>query len=113
MSNKYKHGDTVPTDVLCKRLDELAHAITKGCEAMDREFTMRIPAELDRDPDLVLSEAARRLKELEADAARFRWLLNGNGYFMEEEGICGHGPYDEQEQNEARAKIDEAMKGDY
>ena len=33
---------------------------------MDREFTIRIPAELDRDPDLVLSIAASRLLNMEA-----------------------------------------------
>lgn len=44
-----------------------------------------------------------------ADARRFRWLLSGHGYFMEEEGLCGHGPCSEEEQNNARTEIDEAM----
>ena len=44
-----------------------------------------------------------------ADAKRFRWLLSGNGYFMEEEMLCGHEPTDEAERDDARAKIDEAM----
>lgn len=44
-----------------------------------------------------------------SDAKRFRWLLAGNGYFMEEEMLCGHGPCSEEEKNEARQKIDEAM----
>jgi len=56
----------VPSETICKRLDELAHAITMGSESVEREFTMRIPAELDRDADLVISEAARRIRELEA-----------------------------------------------
>lgn len=56
MSNKYKHGDEVPSDVLCKRLDELSDAVTRGRDAINLEFTMRIPAELDRDADLVLSK---------------------------------------------------------
>ncbi len=64
MSTKYKHGDKVPNSVLAARLDELAEAVTKGSDAVNREFTMRIPAELDRDADLVLSEAANRLNEL-------------------------------------------------
>lgn len=63
MSNKYKHGDRVPTDVLADRLDELANDITKADLS---QFVMRIPAELDHCPDLVLSEAAKRLRELEA-----------------------------------------------
>ena len=46
-----------------------------------------------------------------ADAARMRWLLNGNGYFMEEEGLCGCSPVSKPaDQDYARARIDEAMK---
>ena len=66
MSNQYKYGDRVPTDVLARRLDELSRAVTDGKEAVSLEFTMRIPAELDRDADLVLQESAKRLRELES-----------------------------------------------
>ena len=65
MSTKYKHNDRVPSEILCKRLDELSNAVTKGKDAIDREFTMRIPAEMDRDADIVLSEASKRITELE------------------------------------------------
>jgi len=65
MSHKYKHGDKVPSDVLCKRLLELSQAVTKGRDSINKEFDMRIPAELDRDADLVLSASARRICELE------------------------------------------------
>lgn len=67
MSNKYKHGDRVPSEVLCARLKELVKAITAGDngQSLQREFTMRVPAELDRDADCVLSEAANRIEELE------------------------------------------------
>jgi hypothetical protein len=45
-----------------------------------------------------------------ADAARMRWILQGNGYFMEERGLCGpHGPCNEDEMNDARKEIDEQM----
>lgn len=47
-----------------------------------------------------------------ADAKRLRWLLNGNGYFMEERGLCGHPPCDEDEQLEARKEIDIQMLQD-
>lgn len=60
MSTKYTDPDNIPTDVLCDRLETLSEAVTS--DAMDREFTMRIPAELDRDADCVLLEAARRLR---------------------------------------------------
>jgi len=41
-----------------------------------------------------------------ADAARYRWLCNGNGYFLEEQGIAGHG----EEKDAADRAIDEAMR---
>jgi len=44
-----------------------------------------------------------------ADARRFRWLLSGHGYFMEERFLCGHGPCPEEEQDNARMVIDDAM----
>lgn len=46
-----------------------------------------------------------RLAELEKDAARYRWLCDGHGYFLEEEMICGH----ESEKSLADAAIDKAM----
>ena len=63
MSNRYKDEDEVPTEVICKRLDELSNAVTKGRDAVAREFVMRVPAELDHDADLVLSTAAKRLRK--------------------------------------------------
>lgn len=65
MSTKYKYKDEVPSDILCNRLEELAHAVTQGGDAVNREFNMRIPAECDRDADLVLSAASRRIRQLE------------------------------------------------
>ena len=65
MSTKYKKSSDVPLDVLLKRLDELADAARNGRETQDREFTIRIPAECDRDADLVISEAMNRIKALQ------------------------------------------------
>lgn len=45
----------------------------------------------------------------EADAKRFRWLLQGNGYFMEEEMLCGHDPVSQEEKDETRVIIDREM----
>jgi len=47
-----------------------------------------------------------------ADAERFRWLLAGNGYFMEENSLCGPWKPDEREMDHARAAIDKAMARD-
>ena len=62
MSRKYNSNSEVPTEVLINRLKELSNAITEGRSAQEREFTMRIPVECDRDADIVLAEAAKRLK---------------------------------------------------
>lgn len=75
----YSRSQFVPHDALVLRLRELAQAVTQGPDALRRECTMRIPAEPDRDADLVLSEAANRLKRLaslEAENARLREALH-------------------------------------
>lgn len=54
--------------------------------------------------------AARPKRTLAADAARFRWMLSGYGYFMEEEGLCGHPVTLAWERERARGRIDDAME---
>ena len=49
------------------RLRELSRAVTQGREGW-REFSMRVPAEPDRDADLVLSTAADEIESLRAAA---------------------------------------------
>lgn len=44
----------------------------------------------------------------EADAKRFRWLLDGNGYFMEENFLCST-QYTKEDQNKARVLIDKEI----
>ncbi|MCK5014285.1 MAG: hypothetical protein KAS66_10735 [Candidatus Omnitrophica bacterium] len=63
MSRKYRNSNEVPTEALCKRIDQIITAGDSG-KSLLRECTMRIPAELDKDADLVLAEAARRLRVL-------------------------------------------------
>lgn len=76
MSRRYQRPELVPLAVLLKRLDELVDVITApatekpGNDMLnDRQrlilgtFLMRIPAEADFDPDIVISEAARRLRD--------------------------------------------------
>lgn len=73
MSTQFKTANEVPTSVIAARLEELSDCILKrDKDAMDREFTIRIPAELDRDPDLVLSIAASRLMNFEN--TRMEWI---------------------------------------
>ena len=64
MTTKYQNSKDVPIETLVNRLNELSDAIAGGRDSQAREFTMRIPAECDRDADLVIAEAARRLAEL-------------------------------------------------
>jgi hypothetical protein len=70
MSRVYDSPEKVPNSVLADRLEVLSDAIVermKGDDgkAMDREYTCRIPAEVDRDPDIVLQEAAERIRRLD------------------------------------------------
>jgi hypothetical protein len=46
-----------------------------------------------------------------ADAERFRWLIDGNGYFMEEAHLCSYLSSD-QDKAEARAAIDKMIEED-
>jgi hypothetical protein len=46
-----------------------------------------------------------------ADAARFRWMLQGNGYFFEENQLCGPASTDAADADEGRREIDAAMAG--
>jgi len=48
-------------------------------------------------------------KSVEADAKRMRWLLNGRWNFMEEHLSCPYRDCSEEEQDEVRIAIDEAM----
>lgn len=79
MSTHYHKGQDVPTDVLANRLDELSGAVTKGRDGM-HEFCMRIPAEVDRDADLVLAEAARRLRAMKAELDKYMPLMAAHGF---------------------------------
>jgi hypothetical protein len=63
MSNQYKDPKEVPIDILCNRLNELAKHCSNGNLS---EFYMRIPAECDRDADIVLSESSNRIKAMQA-----------------------------------------------
>lgn len=88
MSTKYRDSADVPTDVIVARLRRLVGAITGGRESMDGEFTMRVPAECDRDADLVLAEAARRLEQADARVAE----LNEESLQAIANEVCGELP---------------------
>ena len=59
-----------------------------------------------------MQQLLERAAKADKDAIRFRWLLDGHGYFMEEEMLCGHAPVGEKEKDRARLIIDQAMKGE-
>ncbi|WP_428383698.1 hypothetical protein [Nevskia ramosa] len=73
--------NAVPLARLVARLRELATAVTQGPAAIARECSMRVPAEPDRDADLVLSAAAGELERagswrtlaLKYDAERMKY----------------------------------------
>lgn len=57
------------TNAMVRRLREISHAVTQGPEALRRECSMRVPAEPDRDADLVLASAADEIERLRAEVA--------------------------------------------
>lgn len=75
MSTTYKSSRDVPTEVLAARLNELADVVAKKHYRIGDEFTMRIPAECDRDADLVMSEAARRMQAMSSDLEHARMRI--------------------------------------
>jgi hypothetical protein len=93
MSNKYKNSEDVPTEMLVNRLKELVNALVDRPigEIWSSEFTMRIPAELDRDADLVMSELGRRLLQVttERDALQAEVsLLKKDSYALHRENAA-------------------------
>lgn len=58
----------------------------------------------------VRMEEVKRLRECEADAKRMRWLLDGNGYFMEDSYLCSGAIFDEEDKRKARQMIDSEME---
>ena len=80
MGAKYQKTVDVSLEIICKRLEELSDAVTSGKERTLREFSMRVPAEVDRDADLILSGAAMRLKEQDKEIER---LKSENGKLKE------------------------------
>tara|TARA_R110002012_G_scaffold314664_1_gene527616 strand:- start:128 stop:553 length:426 start_codon:yes stop_codon:yes gene_type:complete len=93
MSTKYQNSADVPLDVIIARLKELSDAVAGGRESQGREFTMRIPAECDRDADLVIGEAARRLEQAQTRVAELEkcvddgsdaWLLRKQAEAVED-----------------------------
>lgn len=61
MSTKYRESKAIPNDVLADRLDEMKELVIAGDAG---RITMRIPCELDHDGDVVMGEAARRLRAI-------------------------------------------------
>lgn len=91
MSIQYKRSEDVPTETLANRLDDLADCVSTSRHRMDNEFTMRVPAEHDRDADLVMSEAARRLRDANNTITALRaevemWKENSAYYDNESAG---------------------------
>lgn len=86
--------ETPGIDSCIAEIEILTPVITGGAGGMSNTSK---PGKIDR------SEAA--------DARRFRWLLQGNGYFMEEQFLCGRScePDDIEEHDNARHQIDAAM----
>jgi hypothetical protein len=71
------------TEKIIKRLKELSHAATLPNHEMLSEFTMQVPADPERDADLVLSRAAQEISRLQAEndsLAEANSILNSANY---------------------------------
>lgn len=91
------HGQCVPHAIEWVEKAVLMMRILKAeNEALRRGMT----GDYDLDAWLEFSTGAAQ-----KDADRYQWLCDGNGYFMEEQGICGHS----NEKAEADRQIDIAM----
>ena len=86
------------SEQLVKRLRELSNAVTR---ADWNEFSMRIPAEKDRDADFVLLRAANKIAALEADAARMDWIQKNL--------LCAEKHLAALNHTEGKKKIDDAV----
>jgi hypothetical protein len=99
-------------NALPERLRKYIHHIETDA---DPAGTLRENFQL-REENALLRKECERLAATDqsdaADAKRFRWLLAGRGYFMEECELCG--PWsdkdDTMEHDRARKAIDEAMR---
>jgi hypothetical protein len=112
MSTQYQSGKDVPTEVLAARLNELAHVVAQKRDRIGDEFTMRIPAECDRDADLVMSEAAVRLEALQAELAELKQTsLFAAGYrFGRDANDAGHTVRLQKEKDTLQAECDQLRK---
>lgn len=72
---------------LAGRVSQLSRAVTEGPEGWHREFTMRVPAEPDRDADIVLSRAAAELTELAGRVEAQEDALAGMAGEVERQGL--------------------------
>ena len=86
MSTKYKYASEVPTKLLAKRLDELSTEIAKG---RLRQFVMRVPAEVDYCPDLVMSASATRLLVFEMQITELKGALDKAMEYCTINGVLG------------------------
>ena len=103
--NEYKKSSEIPSKNLVKRIRDIVDCITDcNREKLLSELTMSIPARLDRDADLVLSEVSDRLLRLEEQVKKLSIKAElddvvgnaleklGEGYYIEihiEQGYGG------------------------
>lgn len=86
--------------IIERKQDEIEHLkaelnCLKGSSSLEKELS-----------DKTLLSLLLKGDRLQKDADRYRWLCDGNGYFMEEQMLCGHS----NEKAEADRQIDIAMK---
>jgi hypothetical protein len=84
-------------------IDELERLAKDAAETGVAGHRIKFFMSIDPESILALIAEVRALRE---DAERYRWLCNGNGYFLEEEQLYGH----VNQKSEADEAIDAARK---
>ena len=88
MSCYYKDSNSVPNRILSKRLDDLADIIINRKKGWQEELSMRVPAECDRDADLILSEADFRITEMSKIIMSIKRHIDSDDFDFEDRVIA-------------------------
>lgn len=98
-------GDVAPSNALFIAAANPAAVLELIAELQGYQQGADVEAQAADEARAEVRKLKAENEALRKDAGRYHWLCNGNGYFMEENGLCGHTP----DKAKADAEIDEAM----
>lgn len=104
-ANGYNSGLEACKPIISARDQQLAELKQAFMESQEEVVSRGKQLAAQAKENEALRARVAELEELRKDAERYRWLCDGNGYFMEENSLCGH----DNDKEEADAEIDAAM----